>query len=134
VDHNRQDARDSRSIGDITGDLLENAQEIFRDEIRLAKVEIREDLKTAGRAAAILVTGILMALFAFGMLLFTATWALDTLLPLWAAAGIVTVVVAVLAAVLITVGRSRVSEVNPKPERTVESMKENVQWIKQQTR
>jgi uncharacterized membrane protein YqjE len=134
VDHNRQDARDSRSIGDITGDLLENAQELFRDEIRLAKVEIREDLKTAGRAAAILVTGILMALFAFGMLLFTATWALDTLLPLWAAAGIVTVVVAVLAAVLITVGRSRVSEVNPKPERTVESMKENVQWIKQQTR
>jgi uncharacterized membrane protein YqjE len=134
VDHNRQDARDSRSIGDITGDLLENAQELFRDEIRLAKVEIREDLKTAGRAAAILVTGILMALFAFGMLLFTATWALDTLLPLWAAAGIVTVVVAVLAAVLITVGRARVSEVNPKPERTVESMKENVQWIKQQTR
>ncbi len=131
---NRQDMQDTRSIGDITGNLLENAQEILRDEIRLAKVEIREDLTTMARAAALLVVGGLMAMFAFGMMLFAATWTLDTVLPLWAAAAIVTAVVAVIAATLIAVGRSRVSAVNPIPEETVETMKENVQWVKQQTR
>lgn len=134
MDQHSTGTRESRSIGDIAGNLLENAQEIFRDEIRLAKVEIREELKRVARAAAVLMVGAAMALFAFGMLLFTATWALDTVLPLWAAAGVVTVFIAIVAAILIAVGRSRISEVNPKPERTVETMKENVQWVKQQTR
>lgn len=133
MDQHSTGSSDPRSIGDIASSILENAQEIFRDEIRLAKVELREDLMRAARAAAMLVAGAVLGLFAFGMLLFTATWALDRILPLWAAAGIVATVVALCAVILITVGRSRISEVNPKPEKTVETMKENVQWLRQQT-
>lgn len=129
----QQDARDSRTLGSITGDILKNAQEILRDEIRLAKAEIRDDLGAALRAGAMLAAGLVMALFAFGMLLLTATWALDTMLPLWAAAGIVTAVVAIVAATLIVVGRSRMAAVDPIPEKTVQTMKENVQWVKHQT-
>lgn len=127
------DGRDPRSIAEITNDLLTNAQEVLRDEVRLAKVEIAHELKSAARATAMLAAGAILALFAFGMLLFAATWALDNWLPLWAAALIVAAAVALVATVLIVVGKNRVSEINPKPEETVETMKENVQWVKQPT-
>lgn len=127
------DGRDTRSIAEITNDLLTNAQEVLRDEVRLAKVEIAHELKSAARATAMLAAGAILALFAFGMLLFAATWALDNWLPLWAAALIVAAAVALVATVLIVVGKNRVSEINPKPEETVETMKENVQWVKQPT-
>jgi hypothetical protein len=126
--------RDPRSIGAITGDLLTNAQEVLRDEVRLARVETVAELKAVGRAAAMLIAGALIGFAAFLMLLFTATWALDTVLPLWLSAAIVTLVVGAIAGVLVMAGKSRVSDVSPKPERTVETMKENVQWIKQPTR
>ena len=80
-----------------------------------------------------LAAGVVMALFAFGMLLFAITWALDSWLPQWAAALIVAAAVALIATVLIVIGKNRVSEINPKPEETVETMKENVQWVKQPT-
>ncbi|HLT19782.1 MAG TPA: phage holin family protein [Thermomicrobiales bacterium] len=125
--------RDPRSIAEITNDLLSNAQEVLRDEVRLAKVEITDELKSAARATAMLAAGVVMALFAFGMLLFAITWALDSWLPQWAAALIVAAAVALIATVLIVIGKNRVSEINPKPEETVETMKENVQWVKQPT-
>lgn len=134
MDERTGQSGDMRSLGTITGDLLTNAQEVLRDEIRLVKVEIREELKTAVRAAAMLAAGVVLGLFAFGMLLFTITWALDTFLPQWLSAAIVTALVGMVAVVLIAVGKSRVSAINPKPEETVETMKENVQWVKQPTR
>lgn len=127
------DSGDSRSFAEITNDLLTNAQEVLRDEVRLAKTEITDELKRAARAAAMLAVGAILALFALGMLLFTITWALDNVLPLWASAGIVTLAVALIATVLIVIGKNRMSEVNPKPEQTTETMKENIQWVKQPT-
>lgn len=125
--------RDSRSLGEITNNILTNAQEVMRDEARLAKTEIRDELKSAVRASVMLAAGVILALFAFGMILVTATVALDNVLPLWAAAGIVAVVLALVAGVLVAIGRERVSEVDPKPNETVETMRENVRWVKQQT-
>lgn len=126
-------SRDSRSIGEITNNLLTNAQEVMRDEVRLAKTEIGNELKSAVRASAMLVAGVVLALFVFGMMLVTATAALDIILPLWAAAGIVTVVLALVAGALVALGRKRISEVDPKPNETFDSMRENVRWVKQQT-
>lgn len=133
MNYQTRTTNDSRSLGEITNSILTNAQEVLRDEVRLAKTEIRDELKSALRASAMLATGVVLALFAFGMLLLTVTWALDRVLPLWAAAAMVTAVVAVISGVLILVGRQKIRQVDPKPRETMETMKENVQWVKQQT-
>src|SRR5690606_26219395 len=99
----------------------------------LAKAEIKEEISAATRASAMLAAGVVLGLYAFGMLLFTVVWALDTVLDLWLSALIVTAVMAVIAGILVAVGRSRLKQVQPKPEETIESMRENVEWIKQQT-
>ena len=124
---------DQRSVGEIIGDVVANAQAMIRTEIRLAKTELRNDAKAAARSTGMLAAGVVLGLYAFGMLLFTAVWALDTAIPQWAAGLIVTAAVAVPATILIMVGRSKLKEIEPGPEQTVDSMKENVEWIRRQT-
>lgn len=124
---------DQRSIGEIIGDVVANAQEMIRTEIRLAKTELRNDAKDAARSTAMLAAGAVLGLFAFGMLLFTAVWALDTALPQWAAGLIVAAAVAIPATILMLVGRSKLKQLEPGPEHTIESMKENVEWVRRQT-
>lgn len=128
----RQQVEDPRSFGQIVGDLVGNAQEVIRGEIRLAKAEIREEVSSAIGAGAMLATGVVFGLYAFGMALFTIVWALNEVFALWLSALIVTAVLAVIAGVLMLVGRSRMKQVQPRPDETIASMKENVEWIKQQ--
>lgn len=128
----QQRVEDPRSFGEVVGDLVGNAQEVVRGEIRLAKAEIKEEATSAARASAMLAAGVIFGLYAFGMLLFTIVWALDNFLELWLSALIVTAVMAVIASVLVAIGRSRLKQVQPKPDETINSMKENVEWIKQQ--
>ena len=85
-------------------------------------------------AARMLAAGTLLGVYALGLLLMTIVWLLATQMSNWLAALIVTVVVAAVAATLVMLGRSRLEEVDLKPERTVESLKEDVEWVKQQTR
>ena len=61
-----------------------------------------------------------------------AVFALATVMPPWAAAFIVAVVLAAGAGLLLNVGRKRLQEVHPKPKQTLESVKENVAWAKRQ--
>jgi uncharacterized membrane protein YqjE len=124
---------DQRSVGEIIGDVVANAQEMIRTEIRLAKTELLNEAKDAARSTGMLAAGAVLALFAFGMLLFTAVWALDTAMPQWAAGLIVTIAVAIPAAIMVMVGRSKLKQIEPRPEQTIESMKENVEWIRRQT-
>lgn len=129
----RADPRDERSIGSIVGDAISNLQEIVRTEIELVKTETREEAMTAARASGLLVGGVIAALYALGLFLLAVAWGLSEFMDLWLALGIVFLVMAVIAAVLIAVGKSRLSEINPKPEQTIETLKEDVAWAKRQT-
>jgi hypothetical protein len=60
----------------------------------------------------------------------TVMWALDEAMDLIWAALIVAAVWAVVAAVLAMTGRKELREVNPKPDQTVESLKEDAKWLK----
>jgi uncharacterized membrane protein YqjE len=128
----RADPRDERSIGSIVGDAISNLQEIVRTEIELVKTETREEAMTAVRASGLLVGGVIAALYALGLFLLAVAWALSEFMDLWLALGIVFLVMAVIAGVLIMVGKSRLSNVNPKPEQTMETLKEDVAWAKRQ--
>jgi uncharacterized membrane protein YqjE len=122
------------SIADLLQGIVGNVQGIIRSEVRLAKTEIREDVTTAGRAAGMLAVGAVLGVYAVGLLLLTIIYALNGPLPDWLAALIVFAVVAIAAAVLVKVGLDRIKQVTPKPEQTIDSIKEDVQWVKQQTR
>jgi uncharacterized membrane protein len=125
---------DNRSSGEIIKDLVENAQEILRSEVRLAKVEITQEAKKAAQSAAIAAAGAVLAIFALGLLLWAAVYGLSLVLPMWAAALIIGVVVGIVAGAMITAGRAKMKQVNPTPETTIKSLKENAQWLKNQTR
>jgi uncharacterized membrane protein len=125
---------DNRSSAEVVQDLVHNVQEILRSEVRLAKAEITQEAKKATRSAAISAGGAILAIFALGLLLWAAVYALALPLPMWAAALIVGGVVGIAAGAMLAVGRARMKQVHPKPETTIRSVKENVQWLKNQTR
>ena len=106
-------------------------QEIFRSEVRLAKVEIREEATQAVSSAVWVIAGLIGALSAWIFLLWTTAYALGTTMPMWAATLVIAVAMAVAASVLMVTGIRKFKRVKAVPERTVESLKENLEWMKQ---
>jgi len=123
-----------RSFANVLENVVGDIQEIIRAEVRLAKAEVREETVKAGRAAGMLGAGAVLALYAGGLLLLTALFALETALAPWVAALILTAMVGIAAAVLVSVGRKRVKQVDPRPDKTIRTIKENVAWVRNQTR
>ena len=124
---------EGRTVSDVLHDILQNLQEMVRSEIRLAKVEIREEAKRAISSGVWIATGAVSAASALMFLLWTLAYALATRMPLWAATLVVAVVMAGVASALIMGGLRRAKRVQPMPERMIESVKENIEWMKQQT-
>ena len=127
------DSQDSRSISEMFSGAVTNLQNIVRSEVQLAKTEMREEAKLAGKAAAMLAVAAVVGAYALGLFLLTAVWALATQMDQWLAALIVAAVVTVIAGVLAMVGKSRLDKFSPKPDQTIDSVKEDIEWVKQQT-
>ncbi len=125
---------EERSVSDVLQDILRNLQDMVRSEIRLAKVEIREEVRRAVSSGVWIAAGTVGAVSAWIFLLWTLAYALATRMPMWAATLVVAVVMAAAAAVLIMGGIRRAKRIQPIPERTVESVKENLEWMKQPTK
>jgi uncharacterized membrane protein YqjE len=123
-----------RSFSEVIENIIDNVQRIIRSEVRLAKVEIQEETSKAGKAAIVLAAGVVFGLYALGFLLLSGVYGLSQVMPSWLAALAVGVVVAVGAAACIMIGRQRLKNVNPKPEKTIQTMKENLEWAKNQTK
>jgi cytochrome c biogenesis protein CcdA len=81
-----------------------------------------------------LAAGAVLALYALGFVLASAAQALALAMPAWMAALIVGVVLLIVSGMLLIIGRTRLKQVSPKPEKTIETMKENIEWAKDQTR
>ena len=127
-------ATGDRSISEILQDVLRNLQEIVRSEVRLAKTEMREEFMKAKSAALLMAVGALCGIFTVFFLLLAAVYALTLVVPNWAAALIVTAILVAVAAITMTGGIKQFKRVHPAPEKTVETMKENVKWAKQQVK
>lgn len=123
---------DDRPLGELVGEMTRDVSLIMRKEVELAKVEIKEEVAKSGKAA-----GLFGATGAFGylaliMVSFAAAWGLAALMPVGWAFLIVGVVHAVIAAITGLMGKKTIKSVTPVPEQTVETLKEDVQWAKQQ--
>jgi uncharacterized membrane protein YqjE len=123
-----------RSVADVLQDILRNLQEILRSEVRLAKAEIREEATQAASSALWVGAGVVCALSGWMFLLWAATYALATIMSMWAATLVIAVAMACAGSMLIATGKRRLKRVTPIPERTMESVKENIEWMKQPTR
>jgi uncharacterized membrane protein YqjE len=118
------------SIGAMVSQLTTDLGQLTRQELELAKAELRAEAKKAGKGAGMLGG----AAFAGGMVaLFvslTVMWALDEAMDLIWAALVVAAVWAVAAAVLAMTGRKELRDIDPRPDQTVESLKEDARWLK----
>jgi len=119
-------------IAPLLGDLLKDLQRMVRGEIALARSEIRDDVSQAGKGVASMAIAAIVGLTGFIFLMLAATYVLNLWVRMWIAAGIVAVVLLVVAAILAMNAKSKLSAANLKPEQTIESMKENEEWAKQQ--
>ncbi len=124
-----------QSLADLMKQLAEQTSRLVRDEVRLARAEMTEKAQAYGRAGAMLGAAAVVGLLAGFALTMFLIYLLRLALPLWASALIVTVVYGVIGFALFMAGKKKLDEARtPVPEQTVESVKEDVQWLKTQTR
>jgi uncharacterized membrane protein YqjE len=120
-----------RSTGDLLKELSDHTTTLVKQEIDLAKAELSEKGKKAGKGAGMFGGAGLFGVFSFAALTTCIIAALESPLNLWLAALIVAVVYAVIAGVLALQGRNKVQEAGPPvPEQATESVKEDVEWAK----
>jgi hypothetical protein len=112
------------SVGQLVGNISRDLSTLMRQELELAKVEIKSEVSKTAKGAGMLggagFAGYMTALF----LSLAAAWGLANVMDEAWAFLIVTAVWAVIAAVLFLSGRKTLQTVNPKPERTVETVKQ----------
>jgi len=115
-----------RSLADVLHDIVANIQDIVRSELRLASVEIRQELAKAASAGKVAAAGGVLALFAFALLLLAAVYALALVMPPWLAALTVGIVLGIAGSILISAGSKRLKLIHLKPEKTVASIRETL--------
>lgn len=123
-----------RSVPEILRDIVTNVQRIIRSELRLAKTEIREESAKARKPVFILGLGATAGAFALFFALWALFYGLRTALPAWVASLLVAGIAALIAAALFLVGKNRLKQIKTVPEKTIESLKENVPWARHRAR
>jgi len=120
------------SAGELVKDLTEQVSRLIRDELKLAEYEMTRKAKRMGRGAGMFGGSGLVALYGIGCLLAAAIIGLAGVVPAWAAALIVGGALLVIAGVAALMGKSQVSKaVPPVPEQTLQSVKSDVEEIKE---
>jgi hypothetical protein len=126
---------DQSSFASLLGGAISDIRELFRQEVNLARVEIRQEVANA-KAAAIKIGIAAVALLMGTLLLLTALargvsdlfdW------PVWAGHALVGALLAVVGGALFAMARPNLKAVGPVPARTMRTMKENVEWVKRET-
>jgi hypothetical protein len=126
--------RHNAPISELLRSLIADLTLIARREAELATIEMKTRMSEFGGAAAVLAGAGLAGLYALGTLVAAAVLALAIVLPAWAAAVIVGVVLAGVAVVLAFVGRARLRAAGPlAPKETIETVQEDIAWIRRET-
>jgi putative superfamily III holin-X len=121
------------SIGELIGNISNDLSQLFRQEVELAKTEIRQEATKAGKAGGMLGGAAFAGYLAVVLLSFALVFGLSNVMdPGWAAL-IVAVIWAIVGGVLYANGRKRLKTVDPVPRRTVDTIKEDAQWLKNPT-
>lgn len=125
---------DDRSLGELFADLSRKTTVLVRQELELAKTEMTEKVTVVGKNVAFLAVG--GAVLYMGLLFVLAGIAiwLAAYVPDWLSALIVGLVVAIVGFVLVQKGRSTLKETSLTPNKTIETLKEDKEWVQQQVK
>ena len=127
-----QGVTDDRSLGQVVSDLSTDLSTLMKQEVQLAKVELKDEVSKVGKGAGMLGGAGFAGWFVLLFLSLALTFLLDNWLPIEAAALITAGVWALIAAVLAVVGRKELQEAHPQLPQTQETLKEDVQWARAQ--
>ena len=125
--------QDDRSLGDLGAELAREMSTLVRQEVNLARTEMTQKAKAAGRDVALMVGGGVVALGAYlALLAFCIVGLIQIGVPYWAATLLVAVVFGALAYLLVQMGMSGLKRTNLAPQETIQTLKEDVTWAKEQ--
>jgi len=110
----------------MTGDLTT----LFRKEVQLAKIEIRDDVKQTAKAGGIYGAAGFAGYLAAVLISFALAFLLDLIMATWLAFAIIGVLYAVAGYVLFRLGQHRFKEFNRVPQQTIETIKEDIEWAR----
>jgi len=126
------EAQTQKGVGELIGEIASDMSTLVRQEIALAKAEVKQEAGKAGGAAGMFggagVAGLLVAIFGSLTLMF----ALDALMPIGWAAFIVTALWGVAGFALYTRGRDKLRSVKA-PQQTIDTLKEDARWASHPT-
>ena len=123
---------ENRPLGDLFSDLATEMSNLVRQEVALAKIEVSQKAKYVGKNVGYLVVGGAIAQGAMLAVIAALIMLLDKVMPNWGAALVVGLVVAGIAWLLIGKALSALQQIEIAPRQTVETLKEDATWMKEQ--
>jgi Flp pilus assembly protein TadB len=118
------------SIGELMTQLSAQTSRLVRDEMRLAQKELQESVKHAGIGAGLISAAGLLAVLGLATLIAAGVAALALVLPVWAAAAVVAVVLFIAAGIAALFSRKQAAEIAPPATESVESVKADIKEVK----
>jgi len=122
-----------RSARELIQEVIGDIQEIIRSELRLAKTELKEEGGKAGMAGGMFAAGGLMAVLGLALLEGMGVVLLAMIMPLWIAFLVMAAVSLTVGGIFLFAGMDRWRSLHPV-QKTMTSLKEDLQWAKNQTR
>lgn len=124
-------AQPDRSLPELLGMMTTDLSTLMRKEVELAREELKEEASKAGKAGGAFAGAAVVGLLAGVALVMTLGLALGALINdvWWLGFLIVTIILGAVAAVLALRGRAEIKTLNPTPDQTIETLKEDAQWL-----
>lgn len=126
------EAGDQRSLGEIVGDVAENLSTLLKQEVELAKTELKQEMTTAGKGAGLLGGAGVAAHLVLVFLSLALMFLLDNWVPVELAALLVAGLWGLAAAVLALTGKKKLQQSNPQLPTTQQTLKEDAAWARAQ--
>lgn len=130
MEQNRGAQSDARPLREIIADVVRDIDNIFRNELRLAGIELKTKLHKSAKAGGLLAAAGLLGFFAMACMIGSCIVALAIVLPWWLCFLVMGVMLSIGAGGAFLFGRIALQEVDPLPQRTLETMKDNLEWAK----
>ncbi len=124
----------NRSIGELIGELSRETVTLVREEIQLAKAEMSQKASRVGKNVGFLVIGAVVAYTGVLALVAAAIILLGQVIPYWLSAAIIGFVIAAIGLFLVVKGANTLRQEDPAPRETVETLQEDREWLRDQTR
>jgi uncharacterized membrane protein YqjE len=126
--------KDDRSIGELIADLSRETTTLVRQEVQLAKAEMSQKASRVGKNVGFLVVGGVVAYTGLLAIVAAVIIVLGNAIPLWVSALAVGLVIAIVGLILVLKGANTLRQEDPTPQETIETLKEDREWLRDQTR